>query len=113
MDSEGYRLSFESLAELAQRARADGAEFRLVLFPGLQRLDSDYYQNLVYSKVEAFGAARGIQVVNLFPDFRGRDPFELHVSIVDAHPNAKGHAIAADALFSALFPTIESSLRGR
>jgi lysophospholipase L1-like esterase len=111
-ESEGHRLQFASLRKFHQLARASGDDFLLVLFPGLQRLDSDYYQDLLYAKLEAFCAEHGIPVLNLFPSFRGRDPAELHVSLVDAHPNAKAHALAADALFDALYPRLAPRAAG-
>ena len=58
----------------------------------------EYYQENVYAKLEAFAAERKIRSLNLFPGFRGEDPFSLHVSIVDEHPNARAHRIAADQL---------------
>jgi hypothetical protein len=110
-DSEGHRLQFASLRKFKELAEAQGADFLLVIFPGLQRLDSDYYQELLYSKVEAFAAEHGIECLNLFPSFRGREPSELHVSLVDSHPNAKAHALAADVLFEFLYPRLASASR--
>ncbi len=109
-DSEGYRLMLASMTEFSSLAREDGAEFLLVLFLGLQLLRSDYYQDLLYSKLEAFGAAEGIPVFNLFPAFRGRRASDLHLSLVDAHPDAEGHAIAADALYDAIAPRVAAVL---
>lgn len=101
-DSEGYRLEFAAIKHMHAQVTRRGAEFYLVIFPGLQALDSDYYQEILYSKIEAFAAENGIETINLFPSFRGRRAFDLHVSLVDAHPNAAGHLIASDALFDAL-----------
>jgi lysophospholipase L1-like esterase len=109
-DSEGHRLQFASLRKFKRLTRADGVAFLLVIFPGLQGLDSDYYQDLLYAPLEKFCAENGIEVLNLFPSFRGRDPSELHVSIVDAHPNIKAHALAADALYEALYPRLARRL---
>jgi hypothetical protein len=108
LGSPGHRLQFASLVELARRAEANGQAFTLVLFPGLQQLDSSYYQDLLYSKLESFGAEHDIQVVNLFPAFRARDPFGLHVSLVDSHPNARAHGVAAEALL----PVLRKELAG-
>ncbi len=111
LDSEGHRLQFASLRKLAELTRRDGVRLLVVLFPGLQRLDSEYYQELLYGPMEKFCAENRIEVLNLFPSFRGRDPSELHVSLVDTHPNAKAHALAADALFEALYPRLSARIR--
>ena len=97
-ESPAYQLSLGSIRYMHELARAAGAEFHLVIFPGMQGLDREYYQDNVYARLEAFGKDDEMRVTNLFPAFRGEDPFSLHVSIVDEHPNARGHEIAADAL---------------
>ena len=98
MDSEGYRLMYAALESLALSCARDGVALHVVIYPALRALDSDYYQNLIYSKVERRCVEDGISCVNLFPAFRGRNPQDLHVSIMDAHPNAHANAIAAEAL---------------
>jgi hypothetical protein len=98
MDSEGYRLMYESLESLARSCERDSVAFQVVIFPGLQALDSDYYQNLIYGRLESFCREHDIPCMSLFPAFKGSDPGKLHVSIMDAHPNARANAIAADAL---------------
>ena len=95
---EGYRLMYAALESLALSCARDGVALHVVIYPALRALDSDYYQNLIYSKVERRCVEDGISCVNLFPAFRGRNPEDLHVSIMDAHPNAHANAIAAEAL---------------
>jgi len=104
--SEGYRLMYASLKSFAETCAAEGVPFETVLFPGLQTLDSDHYQRLIYSKIETYCGAHGIRCFNLFPAFKGKNAERLHVSILDAHPNAEAAAIAADALARHLRPQI-------
>jgi lysophospholipase L1-like esterase len=116
MDSEGYRLMYAALGSLARSCARDAVALHVVIYPGLKALDSDYYQDLIYSKLERRCAKDGISCVNLFPAFRGRDPSDLHVSIIDDHPNAHANAIAADALAAELlarWPAPRRPLPGR
>ena len=41
-------------------------------------------------------------VINLFPEFKGRNPKELLVGITDGHPNEVAHKIYANAVFNYL-----------
>jgi hypothetical protein len=114
MDSEGYRLMYASLQSLARSCARDAVQLHVVIYPALRALDSPYYQDLIYSKLERRCARDGISCVNLFPAFRGRDPDALHVSIMDAHPNELANGIAADALAAELlarWPTERSASR--
>jgi hypothetical protein len=109
MDSEGYRLMYASLEELARSTARDQVALNVVIYPALRALDSQYYQELIYSKLERRCVEDGISCVNLFPAFRDKDEDELHVSIMDAHPNEQANAIAAQALASDLlkrWPTL-------
>ncbi len=105
-NSEGYRLMFASLRSFAAICKEQGVGFEVAIFPGLQSLDSNYYYDLIYSKIEAFCRSEGIACCDLFPAFRGRNPARLHVSIFDAHPNVQADSIAAEALAACLRPRL-------
>lgn len=55
-----------------------------------------------YELIERLGRARGFYVQQTFDRFRGRDPASLWVSFNDVHPNARGHALLADAVWEGL-----------
>ena len=45
-----------------------------------------------------FGREHGFATHDLLPAFLGREAAELWVSPLDQHPNAAGHALAAESL---------------
>lgn len=56
----------------------------------------------IYEQVGKAARERGLAVAQSYPYFRGRDARDLRVSVVDGHPNARGHALLAQALFDTL-----------
>jgi lysophospholipase L1-like esterase len=73
-------------------------EFRMVLFPFMQNLGSDYSFREADAKLVAFCKSEKIPVLDLEPVFREHANESLTVSRFDAHPNEQAHAIAADAI---------------
>jgi hypothetical protein len=86
------------IAAIAREARAAGIPVGLVIFPVLIDLDDDYHFRDICDAVAAFGAAEGLPTFSLLPAFLGRNGPDLWVSDSDQHPNARAHAIAAEAL---------------
>ncbi len=97
-DEEGIKLSYASLKHLSELCAKKGIEFGVVIYPYLQLLNDDHYDNLVYRQVESFCTDNDIRCLNLFPHFKGLNQFRLHVNMIDSHPNGKAHSIAADAV---------------
>lgn len=97
LDSDGFRLSFDSITFLARECAKRRIEFNVAVYPPLQKLDDDYYNDLVNRKVERFCCENGISCLNLFDAFRGETPGKLHVSWIDYHPNRYASSIAARA----------------
>lgn len=89
--------------DAARRSIAMG----LAVFPVLVELSERHPFRDVDALVERFAVENGIPVHDLLPDFRGRRAPDLWVSPLDQHPNARAHAIAADALL----PFVESLIR--
>jgi len=73
----------------------------------LYRLDGGYPLSEVVDSITAFADEKGIPVLSLLPAFRGRDAPDLWLSPFDQHPNARAHAIAAEALW----PFLEEQVR--
>lgn len=89
---------FEEYVTLCKEAaEEEGGEYRLVIFPWLYKLD-DYPLRHVHRKVGALADRLGVPLLDLLESFKGRDDLELRVGIVDPHPNATGHRIAATAI---------------
>ena len=74
-----------------------GADYALVLFPWLFRLD-DYLLTDVHDRMRRFAADMGVPYLDLLEVFAGRDAESLRVSLANEHPNREGHRIAAERL---------------
>ncbi len=87
----------EALLEIDARCRRVGVPFHLVVFPLLFELD-DYAFHDVEAEIERFAERSRIPHFSLTPAFLGREDHALWVASNDQHPNAEGHAIAAERL---------------
>ena len=67
-------------------------------FPILAELDAKYPFNAVCDLIMQFSTENELPAHNLLPAFLGRNASDLWVSPANQHPNAQGHAIAADSL---------------
>jgi len=103
--AEWWRARIE-LLWLRRESHRLGARFALVVFPMLYRLDDDYPLADVVDAVTGFAADEEIPVFSLLPAFRGLHAPDLWLSPFDQHPNARAHAIAAEALW----PFIEQQI---
>lgn len=84
-------------------ARAQKADFVLLLFPELIRFKDYPYANIV-QHVENFCRQEGIATVNLLPELRTYRDRELWAHETDHHPNRTAHRIAAEQLMAYLEP---------
>lgn len=75
-----------------------------VLFPMMSHpFDENYPFHRIHKKIGDEMATQGIPFVDLFPDFKGRDPMGLQVQPgKDAHPNEIAHRLAADRIYTTL-----------
>ena len=96
------------LASLARFCRDNGARFLVVTFPFLHDLGPDYPYREAHQRLDTFWKSIGVPNLDLLPvlDKAGGD---LTVSAFDAHPNARAHRIAADAIG----PFIEHALEAK
>ncbi len=87
------------LRQLRDQAQQRGARFGLVIFPVLVQLDEGYPFLEICDLLEAYaGEQLEVPLHSLLPAFLGEDAPDLWVSPMNQHPNARGHAIAADSL---------------
>ena len=85
-------------ARIAELARANGALPILVYLPstGLP-FDRDELDQL-----NALAERHGFEVIDLGNVYAGRKAADIQLAAWDAHPNAEGHRLIADALYEAL-----------
>ena len=93
----GY-IKNEEIKRYKDIAKNDNIGMLFVMFPTFVQLDDDYpcvqeeagFKNLIESS--------GFHCLNLFSYYKGMN--ERDISIEAIHPNAKGHRIAADAIYA-------------
>jgi hypothetical protein len=101
-DNPGWQAVKSALKEFASLCRERGIVPVLAVHPVLIRLDDDYPFAELHRKVVDFAAGLGINAVDLFPAFAGRNAEELWVHPVDQHPNETAHRLAAEFFFDYL-----------
>ena len=96
---------FTGAFQQMQRLTSDrGVPLLAVIFPMMSHSFDDRYPfHPVHQKIGAALAEQKISYVDLFEDFRGKDPVRLQVEPgQDAHPNEIAHRIAADRIYTTL-----------
>jgi len=89
----------KELGGIVQACREEGARLIVLIFPNF--LDAAGSAPLT-AKIAAYFQSRGATAFDLAPMFEGRDPDELVVNCVDAHPNASVHEEMAGLLKTAI-----------
>lgn len=90
----------ESMLGIRDLSGETGTKLLFVIFPILIDLDEDYAFQDIHDIVIDYLKENNIEVFSLLPafvEFPGKCE-SLWVNMVDAHPNPKGHEIAAQAL---------------
>ena len=95
----GWLESRAALREMAELTRARGIPLVVAIFPYLIQLDERYPYAAVHELVARTAAEAGAYPLDLLPAYRGYPARPLWVGPADHHPNARGHEIAAEALY--------------
>lgn len=94
-----WRRAQQNLLTIRDAAIGDRSRFGLAIFPMLYGFEQDPYPfQSAMDAIEGFCRANAIPHLSLLPAYRGRRAADLWVSKINKHPNAEGHAVAADAL---------------
>ena len=104
--AEHWERARDALLWMAGTCAARNVRCGVVTFPLLHRLD-DYPLAEITSLVEAAARDAHVPFLDLTPSFAGRDAPALWAHPADRHPNARAHAIAAEAMG----PFVEGLLR--
>jgi lysophospholipase L1-like esterase len=91
----GWKGSQAAFLQLKRTCEREGIELEVVLLPELHQLDPYTFTN-EYAQVMRFLKANSIAAIDLTPRFKNEpNPQTLWVSMDDAHPNARAHALIA------------------
>jgi hypothetical protein len=98
-DTGGWEKALSAVKKMRTLCDSRGIGFMVILFPRLEGLAEHSPYAPIYRMISEEMADHGIDVVDLFPVFAGREEDSLWVSKKDRHPNAEGHRIAARAIY--------------
>ncbi len=97
----GWTRTLERLEALQTRIAAHGGRLIVALWPLLTRLSSYPFEG-THESIAASMRARQLTFVDTLPAFLDEDAEALWVHAVDHHPNARGHALFAEAVLPAV-----------
>jgi lysophospholipase L1-like esterase len=100
-DAPGWRDAKAALTQLADYARAHHEKLLVASLPELHQLDPYPLQSIT-ELVQQAARDNGADFVDVLPALKAEPPLQLWVSPTDPHPNARAHALIADALFRKL-----------
>lgn len=86
------------LRELASTVHAGGGELRVVTFPFVHALGPGNEYVAIHGQLDEFWRTLGVPHLDLLSTYASHASSEMVVSREDAHPNARAHAMAADAI---------------
>lgn len=97
------RAAFEkAFHKILQTCRENDIDPFVIIYPELHVTDEAYPFKRVHELVEEISVAHHAPVADLTPVYRGEIPESLWVAPDDAHPNARAHQMAADAIYEHL-----------
>ena len=95
---EDWDNSFAALSRGREIATGIGARYIVFIYPFLYELSDRYPFLDMHAMVVAHCRAHDIEVIDLFPYYKGLSATALWAHPSDPHPNATGHGIAAEAI---------------
>ena len=91
-----------AVGEMAEWCKTRGNPFAVVFW----RYGPSALTDAEWEDLERVAAAKGFLLEDMAPAFEGKDLRPLTNSVVDSHPNAKGHQVAAERLDALLAPLL-------
>lgn len=86
------------LQEIHELCEENGIDFRIAIFPFLHNLGPEYPFAAAHERIAEFGREAGLKVLDLRPVLEPHVSDGLTVNRFDAHPNARAHALVAEAI---------------
>jgi len=101
----------KNLLKMREIASQNNATFLLVIFPILFEPTDNYPFSPIMDAIQNFAEENDFDYFSLFDSFKGKSGPSLWVSKYDQHPNERGHAIAANAIYSYLFKKLQADYK--
>ena len=102
VDPAPWRANMAAIRAMQQHLGAADVPFTIAVFPMLSLLGEEYPYASLHRAVGSFCADTGIDVVDLYPAFAGRDDRSLWVHPFDQHPNPTAQRLFAEGIFAHL-----------
>jgi lysophospholipase L1-like esterase len=106
--SPALAVMTSEFARLAAYAREHGIRVTLAMVPDVHNLTT-YPLGFVHDVFARTARDNGFAYLDLLPAFRGLTPEEIYAMPGDPHPNARGHALMADAIYAAMSRPTDTS----
>ena len=97
-DSSKWEQCRKAILEIRNRCQETKTPLFIVIFPFFYELDRDYPFQPIHEVVHRFCETEAIPVLDLRDNYRQYRGPEMWVDASDPHPNARAHAIAAQAI---------------
>ncbi len=99
---EPWQRMSQKLDRVQQLCKANGTDFRVVVFPFLHNLGPDYPFHAAHQKIVEYCRSRNIPVLDLEPELTPFASQGLTANRFDAHPNELAHRVAAEGVLKNL-----------
>jgi lysophospholipase L1-like esterase len=109
--SPGLVAMRAEFAKLADYAKTNHVRVTMAMVPDIHSL-SNYPLGFVHSIFQDIAQESGFSFVDLLPALSGLQPQEIYAMRGDPHPNARGHALMADAIFPVLAEPVTAAGAG-
>jgi lysophospholipase L1-like esterase len=104
----GWKKVSGLLSKMNEECKIKGIGFTVAVLPAMFDL-SHYSFESVHEAVLSYCYSNEIDCVDVLPYFRSKNPDEMHVSLLDGHPNALAQKIFAEAIANHLLTKIPVS----
>lgn len=91
----GLQQTFQAIEKMNHLAHKNGTKFLVMIFPLFYRTQSVYPFESIHQFLAAELTKRQIEVLDLYPTFKGMNDRDLWVHPSDQHPNDFAHGLVA------------------